>query len=138
MTLDERLEKMSKLNLKIDTKIQELVHLKALAEKTTSYVTGMPGNSNKAKRTMADTIDKIVDLQYEINNEIDEYVDIKSEMYHAINKLEDSDQRLVLEMRYINEMKWQEIAGAIGCADRHVYRIHEAGIKNLKKFFECQ
>ena len=51
---------------------------------------------------MANTVDRIIDLQNEINRDIDELVDLKAEIREVIDTVPDTDLRLILEERYLN------------------------------------
>ena len=80
MTAKEYLSQARYLDARINTKIKQLEALNTLATSATSVLTGMPHSPNKATSKMADIVDKIVDLQAEINRDIDALVDLKCEM----------------------------------------------------------
>lgn len=50
----------------------------------------------------------------------------------AISKLEDNNERYVLELRYINCLSWREVADTIGYTERRVYQIHGVALLNLR------
>ena len=70
------------------------------------------------------TVDKIVDLQAEVNKEIAVLVDLIAEIHTKIEQLENPTERAVLTERYINVKSWEEIAESIGYSDRNT-RIKE-------------
>ena len=80
------------------------------------------------KDTMATTIAKIVDLEREIDQRIDELVDLKREAFRLISQLPDHDQQNVLIARYVQGMKWEAIACELEHEVRWVYRIHGKGL----------
>ena len=69
-------------------------------------------------------ISKIVDLETEINTEIDKLVEKRKEIESVIRAVEDSTLRTLLEYRYINGKKWEEIALMMGYDYRWVLRLH--------------
>ena len=77
MTAKEYLMQAKFLDMRINSKIQQVEALNDLATSASSVLTGTPHNPNKPTSKMADAVAKIVDLQAEINRDIDELVDLK-------------------------------------------------------------
>ena len=103
MTAKEYLSQARYLDARINTKIKQLEALNTLATSATSVLTGMPHSPNKATSKMADIVDKIVDLQAEINRDIDALVDLKGEMRSKLEMVPAEDYKAILEMRYLSE-----------------------------------
>ena len=59
MTAVEYLSQAYRLDLRINSKIEQVASLNDLATKASSVITGMPHSPNKGKSTMADAVDKI-------------------------------------------------------------------------------
>ncbi len=53
------------------------------------------------------TVAKIIDLEKEINQEIDHFIELKQEILNVICKLEDINYQLVLEQRYLDNKSWR-------------------------------
>ena len=70
MTALDFLSQAYRIDLRIDSKLEQIAALNELATKCTSTLTGMPRNPNRGTSTMADAVGKIVDLQAEINRDI--------------------------------------------------------------------
>ena len=96
MTAQEYFNQAYKLDQRINSKIEQLAKLNDLAHKATATYTGMPHSPNKGSQTMANTVDRIIDLQNEINRDIDELVDLKAEIREVIDTVPDTDLRLIL------------------------------------------
>lgn len=75
----------------------------------------------------------MVDLSIEINEEIERFMDLKTEIKATIEKVDDINCQLLLEMRYLNRKNWEEIALALGYDRSTVFRIHGKAIKEIKK-----
>ena len=131
MNSKEYFEQAYRLNEEIDCKIAQLAVLNALATKTTSALSGMPHAAGQEGSKLEDTIVKIVDLQEEINAEIDRLVDLKGGIGQMIALVEDKDQRLILELRYLCMATWSEIAAKCNLSERHTKRIHSMALKAL-------
>ena len=71
MTAKEYLGQARFLDMRINSKIQQVASLNELATKCTATISDMPGNPNRGGSRMADAVIKIIDLQEEINRDID-------------------------------------------------------------------
>ena len=135
MTIKEFLSQGYRLNEEIDCKIEQLNKLNALARKANSSLTGMPHGAGGEGSALENVIVKIVDLQNEINADIDRLVDMKKEIGRLISSVENSDQRLILQLRYLCWEKWQDIVVKMNLSKPQVYAIHAQAMEALKKFF---
>ena len=110
MTAKEYLSQARYLDLRINSKIQQVASLNDLATKATSALTGMPRNPNHATSTMEEAIAKIIDLQSEINSDIDRLVDLKQEITATIKAVDNNEYQTILEKRYLCFLSWEKIA----------------------------
>lgn len=131
MTAREYLSQAHRLDQRIDAKIAQVATLNELATKCSSTLTGMPRNPNHGTSTMADAVAKIVDLQAEINRDIDHLVDLKREMVSVIKAVENIEQQILLEKRYLCYQTWEQIAVDMGYSVRQLYRLHDESLENV-------
>ena len=117
------LRKARELDTLVHTKLNEIDRLRELAECLSSSKLGERVTSSNGNTSMQ-TVDKIVDLQAEVNKEIAVLVDLIAEIHTKIEQLENPTERAVLTERYINVKSWEEIAEIIGYSDRNT-RIKE-------------
>lgn len=117
-----------RLDQRINSKIEQVRSLNDLAAKCTSTVTGMPGNPNRGKDSIGDTIAKIADLQEEINRDIDALVDLKAEIYSVIRAIDNVECQTLLELRYLSFMRWEEIAVQLNYGMENIYRLHRKAL----------
>ena len=118
-------------DVRINSKLEELDSLKALAEKvTTTYQKDMVDSSRDVHKR-EEIICKIVDMQNEINADIDQLIDMKRQIKKMIKAVPFVDGRTILEMRYVNLCKWEEIAVGMHYALRSVHYIHDQAIASL-------
>ena len=82
------------------------------------------------------TVDKIVDMQNEINREIDNLVDLKREVRGKINQLDDNRYVLILTEYYINGKTWEKVAEDNNFSDRHVRRLHGWALQAFRKKYD--
>ena len=139
MNAKEYLSQAIWLDQMIDSKLEQLATLKSLAMKVTSSFTKEKicgGNIEKSK--MESTMVKVIDLEHEINADIDRLVNLKKDIQDTINKMDDINQQLLLELRYLSGKGWDEIAASMGYDPRTVYRIHGKALKEFERMKMCQ
>ena len=128
MTKKEYLSQAYRLDQRINSKLAQVTALNDLATKCTLTLSDMPRNPNRGISTMADAVDKIVDLQAEINQDIDELVDLKREIVRTIKAVVNIEYQTILELRYLCFKTWEQIAVDMGYNVRHIYRIHDEAV----------
>jgi DNA-directed RNA polymerase specialized sigma subunit len=139
MNAKEYLSQAIWLDQMIDSKLEQLATLKSLAMKVTSSFTKEKicgGNIEMSK--MESTMVKVIDLENEINADIDRLVDLKKDIQDTINMMDDINQQLLLELRYLSGKGWDEIAASMGYDPRTVYRIHGKALKEFERMKLCQ
>lgn len=138
MTAKEYLSQARYLDLRINSKIQQVASLNDLATKATSTLTGMPRNPNHASSTMEEAIAKIIDLQAEINSDIDTLVDLKRDLSATIKAVGNTEYQTVLEKRYLCFQSWEQIAVEMGYDLRWLYRIHGKALDEVQAVTHCE
>ena len=128
MTAKEYLSQAKYLDMRINSKIQQVEALNELATSATSALTGMPHNPNKATSKMADAVAKIVDLQSEINHDIDALVDLKQEISTTIKAVPNVELQTLLEKRYLCFQAWEKVAVDMGYSMHHLYKLHNMAL----------
>ena len=79
---------------------------------------------------MADSVAKIVDLQVEIKQDIDELVDLKRDITQCIKTIGNTELQTLLELRYLCLKIWEQIAAVMDYKIRHIYRLHNDAVEN--------
>lgn len=67
-----------------------------------------------------------------LKNSNKEVKKLQKEILKAISTLRDADQVQVCILRYVELCEWKEIADKMKYSRRHVFRIHDEAIKNIK------
>ncbi|MCR4442158.1 MAG: sigma factor-like helix-turn-helix DNA-binding protein [Peptococcaceae bacterium] len=90
---------------------------------------GLPKSNYAVDRT-ANTIAKIVDLEKKLQEVINDYIAVRTQIEKSIESLQ-SDERLIIRYRYVEGMSWEEIAVAMNYTYRHVTRMHGWALKKM-------
>lgn len=131
MSAKEYLSQAMYIDQRINSKLEQVMTLRESATKVTQVMSDMPRASSPNLQRMENTIVKIVDLENEINRDIDRLVDLKAEVRRAIARLENPDQQLVLELRYLCYKSWVCISEELGFCESNIYKIHGEALKNI-------
>ena len=137
MTAKQYLQQSFKLNAKINANLLELERLRAL-----STCVASPDLSKDKVQTgsvtdrIGNTVAKIVDLEILIIDETDRLVDLKREIRERLEAIEDDDLRLVLQKRYVNFQKWEQIAVDMNYGYQWIHKLHKRALNLFSKKFQ--
>lgn len=124
------LKRYGEINRRIDRLLEEKSRWWGLATKRTQTISDMPHGGNGEDKTQL-AIEKIIEIEHQVDDEVDKLSQVKSEIISAIKKLPDATYRYVLAMMYIKESKISEIAKVLKCSRHKVYNIHDKAINEL-------
>lgn len=101
------------LNREIQAEKNRLRELEALAEGCTARITGLPhvGGPNSKIENYAILISEQNDL---INLKIKQSVIEYNRLTRFISDVEDSQMRMILQLRHVNGLSWRQVAEHIG------------------------
>jgi len=137
MTAKEYLGQARFLDMRINSKIQQVMSLNELATKCTSTISDMPKNPNRGGSRMEDAIVKIIDLEEEINRDIDKLVDLKRDIMTAIKAVPNTEYQTILEKRYLCFITWEQIAVDLNYSMQHTFRMHDKALKEIDAILQC-
>ena len=137
MNAKKYLQQAYRLNELIDSNQRELDQLRALSTSISAVdvskerVQGGADSHDKIGSIIA----KIVDLNDIINDEIDRFVDLKTDIHNKIMLIPDNTEKLVLKYRYIEFETWESIAVELGYTFQWVHVLHKRALKSFEKVF---
>lgn len=131
MTALDFLSQAYRLDLRIDSKLEQLNFLNELATKCTATIGAMPRNPNQRISAMADTVARIVDLQKEIDGDIQQLIEIRRQIVAAIKAVDNHECQTLLELRFLCGYTWEEIAIKMGFSLPHTYRMRDRALKQI-------
>lgn len=120
-------------DISINTKSDELYHLKLKSLQVSPQSQGERVRSSGSGGDFTKIIDKIVLLQEKINEEIDQLVELKKQARTLIHMLTDERYKTVLTEYYLNHKTWEQVADCMNYDLRWVYRIHGKALKEFSK-----
>lgn len=128
MTAKDYLSQGYRLDQRIKSKMEQISNLNDLATKATVAMSGMPHSPNRGSSTMANAVEKIIDLENEINAEIERLVILKQNIIDTIQSVEDMEYQTLLEKRYLCFQKWEQIAIDMDYSIDNVFKVHKKAL----------
>lgn len=119
------------IDLRINSKIEQVQSLRDLAEKAVTTLSDTPNIGTRNIRRMEGVIAKIVDLESEINADIDDLVDLKREIVSLIKYVEGSELQTLLELRYLCFKTWEQISVELHLDIRWIHRLHNKALNEV-------
>lgn len=133
MTTKEFLRQYLAANRRIDTKLEQISKLRALAAKSTTVLGDGTSFGGGCTDKISGIIAKIVDMERQVDAQIDELQEIKRDVMAVVDKVADARLQNLLERRYINNQKWEQIAYEMGYDIRWVYRMHGRALYHVQQ-----
>lgn len=84
-----------------------------------------------SSRSENEIINKYLDLERELKKDIAAVLEKKEVVYKKLQML-DGLEKDIMQLRYIGGLSWDEIADKVNISSRHVYRIHDKALEQLK------
>ena len=128
MTNKEKIDYLKRYNVcfkEVERLQEEKERLKSIRDKVTQTLSDMPRGSGGDKSNVADAI---MDLDEQIGYEIENWIDIGNTTKGIIEAVKDSNLRLLLEYRYIDSMKFEQIAVKMSYSWMQIHRLHNAAL----------
>ena len=133
MTAKEFLSQARYLDMRINSKVEQIESLNELATKCTSTLTGMPHNPSPSTSLMADAVCKIVDLQEELSQDVQHLVTLKQRISSVIKSVPNVELQTLLEKRYLCFQSWEQIAVDMHYSNKWIKNLHDRALFEVEK-----
>ena len=129
MTTKEYLSQAYRIDQRINSKLEQVESLRALATKATSTISDNLPSGSQNVQAMEDIIVKIIDLENEINKDISTLVDLKREIVGVIKRISNPEYQTLLELRYLCFYSWEKVAVEMEYDLRYVHKLHKKAME---------
>jgi hypothetical protein len=139
MNAKQFLRRAYKLNVRIDSKLEQLEHWKSLAFKITSVLKAdFVDNGSRPKSPMENAVVRIVVAENELNDAIERFINIKKDINETLDLMDNENERILLELRYLCFNSWEEIAVKMNICVSYTFELHKNALKSLNKILESK
>ena len=129
MTAKEYLNQAFRIDARINSKLEQVQSLRDLAAKATSTLSLTHNRGTRNIHRMEDIIAKMADMENELNADVEQLLETKRLVREAINTVDNTTYRTLLELRYLCFKTWEEIAIAMYYDYRYLLKIHDRALK---------
>ena len=136
MTAEDFLLQIKKIDTVIDNKLIEVKQWKDRATSTTTILTPDKVQASGSQQKMADSVERWLDLEKEINAEIDRLIKVKKQVIAVLERLTDAEQYDVLHKLYVQHKDFpsiQAVADSVGRSYSWAFARRSTGLLNIEK-----
>ncbi|MCK9479283.1 MAG: DUF1492 domain-containing protein [Firmicutes bacterium] len=126
------------INMDIASRLEQLEQLRSLAQRVTTVIGDVKVQTTRQKSPIENTIIKIMQAEDELNAVIDKLVETKENIRKMILKINNSDYRIVLELRYLCFNSWEKIAIKLNLSCNGVYQKHFRALQKFNKIYNAE
>ena len=131
MTAKEYLSQAHHIDLRINSKLEQVKSLRSLAQKATATWSDVPMNGTRNISRMSDIITRMVDLQNEIDTDITGLLNLRQEIAAVIRHVDNHTYQTLLELRYLCFKSWDDIAAEMGYERRYILKVHDRAVQKV-------
>ena len=136
MNPKEYLRQIKKCDNQINNKLAEITQLREMATSITSTLKDdVVQSGGDSKSRVAEAIDKIVDLEREIDSDVDRLIETKRDVMFVIDQL-DSPHRDILYKRYFQYKTWEQISVEMNYSYQWICELHGRALLKVKDLIE--
>ena len=125
----ERLEKM------IQNKLSEIYQLKSMACSISVSNDSDKVQKSTDKDKLGATVSKIVDLENEASDLVDNFFKKRKHIIDQIDSIEDTELYHVLSMRYVSKNTFEEISNKTNWSLRKIFSLHGKALQEFESRF---
>ena len=135
MNAREYLEQLQKMDIAINQNIAWLYELKNIRKelKGVNYTSQKVKTSKSNRADFEKTLLIIMDMEQNINDSIDKFVDQKNEIIKQIQSLDNHKYVQVLYKKYVEYKRLEEIAIEMYYSYQYIKEIHKKALQEFKK-----
>lgn len=130
------LERVEMLDAIITNKLIEQQQWKDVALGITANMGGERVQSSGSQSKMADALNKVIDMEAEIDRAVDKLIDKKREVTAVLEQLTNATEYRVLHMRFIQYKSLQEIADEFGKDYDYVKMVNGRAIASVQRILD--
>lgn len=133
MNADEFLKQIERADTLIDSKLSELYRLRCLVTSITVPTDREAIQTSGVSDKVGNTVAKIVDLENEIDDIIDGYIDTRNKCIGVIEQLKDTLQYKVIHMRYVEYKSYVEIEDELNYSHQWIMEVRRNALREIER-----
>lgn len=118
----------------IDREINALIRTRDETKDRLTHITQNYDGDGAQSTKDPHKFDKLVELEDQINRMIDDLVDQKMLSLNLISHLDDSRERMILKLYYVDFLSWEQVAVSANLSWTHTMRLRKSALSKLDRF----
>ena len=129
------LGQIERLDMMIQNKLSEIYQLKTMACSVTVSNSEDRIQKTSDKDKLGSTVAKIVDLEREIDELVDQFVEKRKHIIKQIDDMKNIDYYHILSMRYVSRNTFEDIAEKTNWSIRKVFSLHGKALLEFERLY---
>ena len=117
----------------VESRLEQIAQLQSLAKRTTTTITGVPSAGTSASSVIEERIGEVQEQSALLAEELSRMVDARNEVAEAIARVENVDERTLLELRYLCRFSFREITKRMFLSIRKVFQLHNQALRSVSQ-----
>lgn len=131
MTAKEFLERVMIAQLEVEARLEQIARLQVMATQTTLTLKSVVSHGNKVGSSIENLVLELPEQIWKLEKEISEFVEVRSQATEVISSMENYNERILIEYRYLCLLSWRQIARIMNFSLDHVFKIHRQALRNF-------
>ena len=133
MTNKEYMSRAYLIDRRIKARRHRLEYLRTKVGAAKHDISGMPKGSPSLSSQIEELTIRIVDLEASIKQDEEELVTARTEISQSIEGVRNENLATILQMRYLDYMKWEDIMAVLDYCRSYLYELHGRALKEIKQ-----
>lgn len=133
MTNKEYMSRAYLIDRRIKSRRNRLAYLRTKVGTAKQELSGMPKGSPSLSSQIEELTIRIVDLEASIAQDEKDLATARTEIINAIESIKNENLATILQMRYLDYMKWEDIMAALDYCRSYLYELHGRALKYIKQ-----
>lgn len=125
---ERELNQIYYINIEIKKLEEERIRLESMSLVKSQQITGLPGGGRSGDK-IGDYVAELTNVKDMIDLKIKELFRVRRKIELYINTIDDAEMRLIVRLRAINNMRWEDIGVELGMDRRTASRKYYSFIK---------
>lgn len=138
MTGKEFLQRLSEASRTLESKVEQLKRIQALAHKITTVINGTPSVNSQSQSRIENAVVNVLQESDNVENCVKNFFALRQTAVACIEKIPNNDERIILEYRYLSNKSWKEISDIMNLSLRYTYSLHGNALISFEKFFNLE
>lgn len=133
MTNREYMGRAYEIEKRLKARRRRLEYLRSHIGNTGPEITGMPKGSPGVTSIMEEQAVRIIDLEMSIQKDESDLAVARRDISEAIDAVGNETLSTILQMRYLDYMRWEDIMASLDYCRSYLYELHGRALRAIRQ-----